>query len=396
MPAFEPLTDLIPQALPELCSWADRPRPEDFGPLPGTPAVLLFVDVAGRPVQLLTTQHLKRIVTARLTAPDEPHRGKADLAEIVRGVRWRAVGCPFEARWWYYRLASALHPRDYRDMIGFGPAWFLHVDWAQAIPEIRVSERVWMLPGQFVGPWPSHRECQAALEGLWDLFDLCRYPEQVRRAPQGTRCAYAEMGRCDAPCDGTVPLDAYIARTRAAWGFACGEAEAWTATAVQRMQLAAAEQRYELAAQFKQQLAFAQHWQQEWGPRVRPLARLNWLIGLPVTRRRAWKLFLFRAGEIVDGPVMLERKLPAEGLAWLQQAGAAPPAALPDVTRMEQTWLVCHLVFSREADRALLHMLGTGESPAELGQQIAERIGAVRARSGDDDARTWGDVSSSS
>ncbi len=380
MPAFEPLAELIPLALPELRTWSGRPQLEDLSLLPGTPAVLLFVDEAGRPVQLLTTQQLKRIVTTRLTAPEEPVRGKADLAEIVRGVRWRAVGCAFEARWWYYRLASALHPREYRDMISFGSAWFLHVDWGLPIPEIRVSERVWTLSGEFVGPWPSHKECQTALEGLWDLFDLCRYPEQVRRSPQGARCAYAEMGRCDAPCDGSAALDAYVARVRAAWEFACSGADAWIADAAQRMKTVAAEQRYELAAQIRQQLAFACHWQQEWGTRVRPLAQLNWLVGLPVARRQAWKLFLFRAGEIVDGPIVLQRKLPAAALEWWQHARTQAPAQLPEVVRMEQTWLVCHLLFSRESDRALLQQLGEGELPADLGEQIAARVHAVRAK----------------
>ncbi|MBU0717091.1 MAG: hypothetical protein KJ749_02490, partial [Planctomycetes bacterium] len=92
--------DLITPALPDVHTWTGRPGADEFAGLPGGPAVLLFVDEHGTPVQLLTTQQLRRFVTSRLSEPEDVRRGRTDLAEVVRGVRWRRVHCQFEARWW--------------------------------------------------------------------------------------------------------------------------------------------------------------------------------------------------------------------------------------------------------------------------------------------------------
>jgi excinuclease UvrABC nuclease subunit len=357
-------------ALPRVHTWTGRPQPDQLAPLPGCPAVLLFVDEAEKPVQLLTTQQLKRLVTSRLSEPPEPRRGRADLAAVVRGVRWRPTHSPFEARWWYYRLARVLHPREYRKLVSFGPAWFLQANWAEAVPELRVTERVWCLEGEFVGPWPAQRSCRQALEGLWDLFELCRYPEQIRKAPAGSPCAYADMGRCDAPCNGSVPLKRYADRMHSAWRFAQGGVAAWIHSATERMKQAAGEQRYELAGQLKQQLEFARSWQQHWSPTVYPARDMNLLLVIPATRRKAWKLFLFRQGHLTDGPLLSQRKLPTETTAWLTEQLSQPvdtlTARLDDVVRMEQTWLVAHFLQHKAARTALIEYLPDATVPPDL------------------------------
>jgi excinuclease UvrABC nuclease subunit len=293
----------------------------------------------------------------------------------VRGVRWRQVHSPFEARWCYYRLARVLHPREYRKLVSFGPAWFLHVEWRKAVPELRVTERIWCLAGEFVGPWPSHKTCQQALEGLWDLFDLCRYPEQVRKAPRGKPCAYADMGRCDAPCDGSVPLERYVERSRSAWHFAQGTVSAWIQSATARMKDAAGNQSYELAGQLKQQLEFAQDWRRRWAPIVRPAGSLNLLMAVPATRRKAWKLFLFRQGHLTEGPLLLGRKLPTEAPLWLtEQLNKLPLDELDPVVRMEQTWLVAHFLQHKEARAAIIEELPGATAPPDLEGSLGDAL----------------------
>lgn len=376
MCAGPPLDDFLTDALPERHDWTGRPTREDLKPLPGSPAVYLLLNAESQPIQLATTQALRRLLTGRLTDETRAEQGKADIAAIARTVRYRPTGTPFESRWWYYRLARALYPREYRRLISFRPAHFLHVDWLQPIPELRVTERVWCLSGEFVGPWPSHKSCQMALEGLWDLFDLCRYPEQVRKTPHGARCAYAEMGRCDAPCDGSAPLDAYRERSQKAWQFATGGVASWISEATARMQQAAREQAFEQAGQLKQQLAFANRWQQEWSPHVRRADDMNELMLLPVTRRKAWRPFVFRNGHLAEGPIVPERKLAAEVAKWLSAQLASSPSGLEAVVRMEQTWLYAHLLFSRESAAAIRIPLSRLAQPEPRHAEIAAALQA--------------------
>ncbi len=362
-------------------SWPDRPTPQDLASLPNGPAVFLLLDAENTPIQLGTTQALRRQLTARLTIPLEPRRGKADVAEITRGVRWRPLATAFEGRWWYYQLARRLYPDDYRRLISFGPAWFLHVDLAAALPEISVTERTWCLPGGFIGPWPTHATCHEALTGLWDLFDLCRYPEQLHKSPHGTRCAYADMGRCDAPCDGSAPHAPYVQRCQAAWQFASGQVAAWIAAAHERMNQAAWAQQYEAAGLLKKQLAFAARWQSAWGPILRTTADWRFLLVLPATRRKAWKLLLFRDGALDDGPVVPERRLGPEAGAWLRARLADTGPARSDLeqkVRMEQTWLVARLLLNADREPHLLVPRAGPECPANFEQVLVGRALTLR------------------
>lgn len=389
--------------LPECCRWNQPPTVNELQPLPNSPAVYLLCDGDGRPVLLATSQALRAAVRSRLHAPSRGRprpgpelstaaeaagarrrlRARADLAEIVRELRWRPVSCALEARWWYYRLARLLYPRQYPRMLAFGPAWFLHVDWGAAVPELRVTQQIWTIPGQFVGPWPAQAACQQALETLWDLFDLCRYPEQVRRAPAGKRCSYADMGRCDAPCDGSVPLAPYITRVQAAWRFAGGAVPEWLQAARERMQAAAAALAFERAALIRQQIASAQRWRDRWLGRVRPDAEMNWLLVLPVVRRRAWKLLACRLGAMDDGPVVADREVPQRAVAWAAERQRAPLEATDPLVRMEQTWLLAGWLGSRDAASAVVQPLDDPLWPESLTRALAAvREGRRRAHSG--------------
>lgn len=372
--------DVLAAALPESRVWPGRPSEADLKPLPAVPAVYLLLDGEGAAIQLATTQDLRRVLISRLVAATET-AGRADVGAIARQVRWREAHSAFEGRWWYYLLARRMHPREYRKLVSFGPAWFLNVDWAEAVPEIRVSERVFNGSGTFLGAWPSRTACTRAMEGLRDLFDLCRYPEEVRRAPAGTRCAYADMGRCDAPCDGSVSMAVYVQRNREAWALAGGAARQWREQAVERMQQAAREQRFEAAALLKQQIALVDaEWLAADAPAVVEAERMRYLLAVPVTRRRKWKLFLFDRGRLADGPILPDKALAEEAAAWVRKAvgggGAESPQKIEPVVRMEQTWLVAHFVQHKEGQAAIVEMLD--EAGGVAAERLAARLAELR------------------
>lgn len=373
--------DWLRDSLPTARAWPAADAAAVLAELPASPAVLLFVDADDRPVQLLASQSLRRVVLARLAAPpDAPPAVRPDLAAVVRGVRWRDVCSAFEAAWWYYRVARRLHPGDYRKRIAFGPAWYLHVDWDERLPEIRVTERVWALGGEFIGPWPTQRGCQQCLETLWDLFELCRHPEQFRRAPHGQRCAYYEMGRCDAPCDGTAPLAPMIERMRAAWRFGCGAQAEWVEDATRQMQRAAGEQRFEHAGLLKRQIAHAEDWRLRF-PDARRVGDAAELLLVPVVRRRAWKPFIHRAGVLEDGPFLKEREAPQQAVAWVEQQCARPALQVEPAVRMEQSWLVARYVGREDAQGVMRVAPLAGAAVSDLVHRIETTILLARRRS---------------
>ncbi len=361
-------------ALPKALEWTGRATDAVLQAAPGAPGVLAFLDDQDRVVNVLSSQHLRRLAATRLAPPetDEPSR-RTDLGAIVRKVRYRVTRSAFESQWWYWQVTRWWRPGEYRKLLGFGPVWFLWFDASGAVPQIKVTERIWRDGDEMVGPWGSRREAQQALDGLIDLFDLCRYPEQVRRAPRGQACAYADMGRCDAPCDGSVPLEAYRERMQAAWRYACDGPSAWLTEARRRMQAAATELAFEQAALLKEQCAFSEQWLATWGETLRAADRLRLLLAIPVTRRKAFVTFLFDRGALIEGLELSERKLRAQATAderaddsaehsptlllrackgWLA-AATRTSNELDPTERMEQTWLTLGHLFRRGSDRSI-------------------------------------------
>jgi DNA polymerase-3 subunit epsilon len=364
------------ELLPEEAGWAERPTSEQIAALPNCAAVFLLFGAEQRPIQALSALQMRRGLTLRLGEPAE--RGKrADLGEIVRGVRWRRVESRFEARWVYLLLVRRLDPAGYRAQLGFGPAWYMVLDRTRLLPEIRVSERIWASPGEFAGPWRTQRAAQAALEQLWDLFDLCRHPEQLRRAPQGQRCAYFDMQRCDAPCDATAPPEPMAARTDAAWRFVCGRRDAWRAEAEHCMRAAATAQRFELAGQLKQQIERARQSEGMWRS-VRHMEQMRDLLLIPAVRRRGWKPFWFDRGELRTGEVIPQRRLKPELEAWIVAQTQVAAAESDAVLRMEQTWLVAHLTERLDREPAVIVQVDPAPNATALAARAVERAGEVR------------------
>jgi hypothetical protein len=158
--------------------------------------------------------------------------------------------------------------------------------------------------------------------------------------------------------------------------------------ATARMQQAAAQQRYELAGQLKDQLAFAGQWKERWLPVVRPATEFNLLLAVPATRRKAWKLFCFGGGELHDGPLLADRKLPTETPPWLagvlgQTPGGTsgqPGRDLDDEVRMEQTWLVAHFLQHKESRAAIAEFLPDNAAPPDLDTRLADALQRRRAK----------------
>lgn len=344
-------------AFPHSVAWDDADRDAVIAALPGRPALCLLVATDGTPILLLTGMNLRRLTQSRLQNPAER---RADLNPIARGAHWRIVDSAFEARWRHYDAARRLQTSDYRDLIGFGPVHFLHVDLDAEIPEIRVSNRVYEIAGEFAGPFRTAKAAQRALEDLWDLFDLCRFPEQVRRAPGGQRCAYFDMGRCDGPCDGTVPLAPYRQRVAAAWRFASGGAADWVAEAEAAMRVHATALEFEQAGKLKTRIAAAVGWTQR-AP-LRRADQLRALLIIPVARRRAWSIAQFDRGALSFAETANAKQIVAAAERALGRVDgpdseARAEAQTPPTVRKEQTWLFARFVAKAEDEGVFVEWL---------------------------------------
>lgn len=216
--------------------------------------VYLFTDADDQPIQLLCVKNLRASLKRRLGGDEliGPSR-KVNYREVVRRVYWRRVDSAFEADLVYLEIARRVFPRSYRGMLGFEPAWFVHVNPANSFPRYVKTLDV-TRQGILIGPLEDKHAAARFMQLVEDAFDLCRYYNILVESPHGRACAYKEMGKCPAPCDGTISLEQYRELVR--WSAKTAvDPKPFIVEHTRRMEAAASELNFESAAKIKQYVA---------------------------------------------------------------------------------------------------------------------------------------------
>jgi excinuclease UvrABC nuclease subunit len=315
--------------------------------VPARWVIYLLADADDRPVQLLCVKNLRYSLRRRL-GPGEESAGpskRVNYRDIVRRIHWRRVDSAFEADWLYYEAARVIFPRTYAGMVGFRPAWFVHVNPEHNFPRY-VKTIDLSKPGLLIGPLEDKHSAAGFIELAEDSFDLCRYYNVLVEAPGARACAYKEMGKCPAPCDGSIPMDQYRGMVE------------WSARSVveplpiirdhtRRMQQAAAELRFETAAKIK---ALVDRLSQLGKGSYRHVALLKDFRFLSLQHGPhddTAKVFLITPGAIEDLACLVsEPQNPADLLRLALERAAGRQADRLEPAEAERVGIVTHHLFS--------------------------------------------------
>jgi excinuclease UvrABC nuclease subunit len=318
--------------------------------VPARWVVYLMTDEADRPVQLLCVKNLRYSLKRRLT--EDPTAGpsrRIDYRQIVRHVYWRRVYSSFEADWVYLEAARQFFPRSYRCMTGFQPAWFIHVDPDATFPRYTKTIDLDVASGELIGPVENKQSASKLIEDTLDWFDLCRYHNILLETPNAKACAYKEMGKCPAPCDGTISMENYRELVR------------WSAQTIvapdeliqdnsRRMKAAAAELKFEVAAKIK---AYVDSLSQLGkGPyrHVRPLRAFKFVSIQRGPRDNTAKVFLITPGEIEEVLALIDGPQKSEGIInFVAELAATRRVESLDQAGAERIGVVSHHLFEPKA-----------------------------------------------
>jgi hypothetical protein len=228
--------------------------------LPARPGVFAIVDHDRRPVCLCTTANLRRQCRSKLESlSGSTFADSAKGAGIAGELQVLActVGSRFESDWAYLQLARRFMPESYSSLLDRWRGWFVHCNPDATFPQFIKTSTPGTPPtgrqGVYLGPMADKHSAQRLIETLVTTFDLCRYQHILVQSPHGSACAYKEMGRCSAPCDGTVTIDHYHEQIRAALG--CVKApQRWRIEQNAAMVRDSAARAFEAAARSKRML----------------------------------------------------------------------------------------------------------------------------------------------
>jgi excinuclease UvrABC nuclease subunit len=328
--------------------------------VPARWVVYLMADADDRPVQLLCVKNLRYSLERRLTSDELLGPSKrVNYREIVRRVYWRRIDSAFEADVVYLDAARQLFPQSYQGMVGFRPAWFIHVNpdanFPRYVKTIDLSPR----EGTLVGPVEDKHAAARLIEQIEDLFDLCRYYNILVESPRGKACAYKEMGKCPAPCDGSISIEQY--RRLVEWSLqTLIDPAEMIRQQTRRMQSAAADLKFEIAAKIKSYIdSLAQLHK---GPfrHARRLQDFSYLAFQRGPRDGLAKAFLVTPGRIEEIAGVISEPLRPSELLRLAFTLAAERSARPvDPAGAERIGVVAHHLFLAKANHGVFLPLET-------------------------------------
>ena len=267
--------------------------------IPAKSACYLLEDSDRSPVLLATTANFRQAVTKRLLAPPEvPVAGKVDYRQFVRRIRYRIVGSQFEGNWTYLHNVHETFPKQFRQLTKHWTAHWIQLDRSVSHPRLSVTQSPVDPATDYAGPFAAQKAARNCVELVEDLFDLCRYYDVLAQSPNGQPCAYKEMAKCQAPCDGSMPMADYQRDVRAAFSFLTGDRDTWIESTQAAMRSAASDLAFEVAARLKAKVDRIDELNHESCRFLNHLDGFRFVTIQPGTTRKRCSLFVVDRGRI--------------------------------------------------------------------------------------------------
>jgi excinuclease ABC subunit C len=359
---------------------------------PSHGGVFAFTDHHDRIIQTLSAENVRRAAEFRLQPPPESgHRGRADLRAIARRLWWVPTHSRFETMLTYLDVARKLWPRTYTKHLAFGPAWFISINLHERLPRWRVGRYAFAPQTADVGPFDTRRKAADFVSLLEELFDLCREYDILEQMPHGRPCAYFDMGKCPAPCDGSISLDAYRDMLAASLRFAAGDNQPRLSQLQSEMHDAASGRDFARAARIKQVIDRVRKALERDRSITPTPSEFNYFIVQRGERRSLIKPFFVNAGRIEAAAQVPLKEVSRHGTDWCARLTSPPPTDLYEPTHLsENIWLVAHFLDTSNRRPGLFLHANAATTPDKVVAAVHKQFPATNRRTNSDNARTTG------
>jgi excinuclease UvrABC nuclease subunit len=229
--------------------------------------------------------------------------------------------------------------------------------------------------GVDVGPFAAKRQGAVLVSFLEDAFDLCRYYDELEKAPRGRACDYFDMGRCPGPCDGSISSEQYGKLIDASRRYALGGVAEFLQVWNERMQASAASKSYREAARWKELRQRAERTDDASGRLGSYLEAFRFVVIQKGSGRRMVKPWFVAAGEIEEGEAVSVDNASCCWEAWLDRVkGMEVCQDRSMVERSELVWLVCHFLGKGSRASGLFLPANEVNDSGKVSQMIGERF----------------------
>ena len=237
---------------------SEAPLPE-FDPaaflktLSSGPGVYRMLDAGGKVLYVGKARNLKRRVTSYFRKRVDSAKTRALMTHAAR-VEVTLTRTETEALILENNQIKHYQPR-YNVLLRDDKSYpWIYVSTQHDFPRLVFHRGGKRARGRYFGPFPSAPAVRETIQHLQKLFQL-RNCEDSDFANRSRPCLQYQIKRCSAPCVGLIPSDDYKRDVEHALMFLEGRNELVVNALVERMERASAEQDYERAARFRDQIA---------------------------------------------------------------------------------------------------------------------------------------------
>ena len=230
--------------------------------LPETAGVYLFVaeHPAGRGrreaqrhvLYVGKSKNLRARVRTYFTAA-EKRRRMDEMVRLATGVETIPCQTQLQADVLELRLIAAHAPRyNRRSKFPERTSWVKITD--EAFPRLSIVTGVRDDGATYFGPFPRRQAAEDVVLAVYDGFPLRQCTARLSPTRPVTACALAGMGRCCAPCDGSVGREEYAALVERVRDALCSDARPAVAAVSARLTRLVGERRFEEAETIRRRL----------------------------------------------------------------------------------------------------------------------------------------------
>ncbi|WP_245929059.1 DEDD exonuclease domain-containing protein [Murinocardiopsis flavida] len=268
--------------------------------LPNAPGVYVFEDAKGDALYVGKSGDLRKRAKSYFTASETRGRVREMLA-LAERITPIVCGTGLEAEVRELRLiAERTPPYNRRSRNPDRKTWLKLT--AERFPRLSLVRAVRDDGVPYLGPFNSARDAELAREALLHAFPLRQCTHRFTATTEVRACVLAELGRCNAPCEGRETEAEYAAHTEAAGTAFTGDPSPVVRAVTAQIRTLSAALRFEEAAVHRDRLAaFLKA-----AIRVQRLSALAALPHLVAARRAAngWELCVVRHGRLAGSGLM--------------------------------------------------------------------------------------------
>mgnify|MGYP000146095057 CR=1 FL=1 len=223
------------------------------GEIPTQPGVYRWLDANGRVLYVGKAKNLRARLSNYFGPLDSLHERTRRMVTSAADVQWTIVNSEYEALQLEFTWIKEFDPPfnvRFKDDKSYP---YLAVSLGEAVPRAFITRNREMKGVKYFGPYTQAWAVRETLDTLLKVYPVRSCTKGVyQRAQSSNRaCLLGDIGKCSAPCVGRVSLEQHKTTAKEFVDFMAGGDLKHVAELRARMQAASANQEYELAAQYR-------------------------------------------------------------------------------------------------------------------------------------------------